>query len=1025
MSLITNNVPNLRTVNALRGESLTIDLGKTFSGGVLTAWMKKNPNDTTYREFEVIDGRYLFLTKERASDYYAIGTDTLLEEVEGKWFWDLRLVPTGGNAELEEILYTGTILFKNQVTDSRGTDITNPDTEGYIKDFIALHDTPASYGTAGQILVVTNSEDGLRFVDNVLPYNDAALIALINGKVDDNQVLTNVPFGALFTDTVYSDIDLKSRVSQNEADIEALQIDEAAQDILIDGVKTKTDFITITQAVDLDALESENSLNNDKVSNIPTSLQTGTRNSTQYGITSDGAVDDIVLLAATPTQAGVLTSAKLAEIVANSLKEGVSVGQALIISNTSGTNTGDQDISGIAANALDIAALEISEAAQDILIDNNKNKLDLLVVSTPVDLDQLFLDTELNNNKISNLPTVLQTGTRNSTQYGITSDGAVDDMLLFSATPTLAGLLTAEKYNEIVANKLKVGLTPEQIILLENFESVVAPTLEQVLTAGKSVYSPDLNSFIDFNMLVDAPANYINWVIDNIIGIDNSSFYFDSHGLKVTGSDEPEGGELWVGKNPYLRTINDLNDTYFKMGAPAAANVEIFLNTPSSTVDNEDIIIPLSVNGHFADNDGNIKLDLQEPDGLLRVGVIAQSGLNITVGVNEFRVTTNEIEALNTVFAGTVVAATSSFNRIDILEISPLGIISIVQGVENAELAFKPSVTIGSYEIGTITITGNTIDNVINSGARKDYVEKDEFAFLKVSGTGDKAEVSVNGTSTAFHFPEADSVSSISVAYNKRQYVYSGKKVYIRNSKPSGDLTIFNNSGTGNYKFFFADGNDLTIIPGQIVEFMFRIIDNAGGFLDQVGVGSSGGGGGVSGTSVSVRYEVTWTGGTQEFTTPTDYLSVSSVIVNGLTLSNSQYSLSGTNKVTILDTLDVNDYVIIIYGTTVALIADPAQITITTAVNITTDTLGNLGKAQKEKNVIIDNGVNAINLLVNGGEDFMASYVKNGTGAINFSQKMGRTLVLVDGTQVLDGAVGSTATISSIGTVDYLRISNA
>jgi hypothetical protein len=106
-------------------------------------------------------------------------------------------------------------------------------------------------------------------------------------------------------------------------------------------------------------------------------------------------------------------------------------------------------------------------------------------------------------------------------------------------------------------------------------------------------------------------------------------------------------------------------------------------------------------------------------------------------------------------------------------------------------------------------------------------------------------------------------------------------------------------------------------------------------------------------------------------------------------------------------------------------ISDPSQITITTAVSITTDTLGNLGKTQKGKNVIIDNGANAINITVNGGTDFVSSYVKHGSGVITFVQGSGRTLIQVDATAVFNGVVGSTATISSVGLVDYLRISNA
>lgn len=53
-------------------------------------------------------------------------------------------------------------------------------------------------------------------------------------------------------------------------------------------------------------------------------------------------------------------------------------------------------------------------------------------------------------------PTSLSTGTVTSTTYGITSDGGVDDVVLAEATTSLAGLLSAAKWNEIVANTDKV-----------------------------------------------------------------------------------------------------------------------------------------------------------------------------------------------------------------------------------------------------------------------------------------------------------------------------------------------------------------------------------------------------------------------------------------------------------------------------------------------------------------------------------------------------------------------------------------
>lgn len=100
------------------------------------------------------------------------------------------------------------------------------------------------------------------------------------------------------------------------------------------------------------------------------------------------------------------------------------------------------------------------------------------------------------------------------------------------------------------------------------------------------------------------------------------------------------------------------------------------------------------------------------------------------------------------------------------------------------------------------------------------------------------------------------------------------------------------------------------------------------------------------------------------------------------------------------------------------------QITITTSVSITTDTVDATGLIQKGRNVVVANSINAINITINGGTGFSASYLKHGSGAITFVQGVGRTLIQVDGAAVLNGEVGSTAVVSSIGTTDYLRISN-
>lgn len=100
------------------------------------------------------------------------------------------------------------------------------------------------------------------------------------------------------------------------------------------------------------------------------------------------------------------------------------------------------------------------------------------------------------------------------------------------------------------------------------------------------------------------------------------------------------------------------------------------------------------------------------------------------------------------------------------------------------------------------------------------------------------------------------------------------------------------------------------------------------------------------------------------------------------------------------------------------------QITITTSVSIDTTTTAS-GIGQKGRNVAIANGANNINYTINASDGFATSFTKHGTGSITFVQGSGRTMVQVDGTAVLNGALGSTATISSVGNLDYLRISNA
>jgi hypothetical protein len=112
----SRKIRKIKPRKALRGDSLSIDLGLSYPG-TMTAWMKRDPNDTTYRPFTIVDNRYLTLTKEETSDYYS--GDVLTQAVEGKWYFDVEWISEEPGAEAVTI-YTGTILFFNDVTESNG-----------------------------------------------------------------------------------------------------------------------------------------------------------------------------------------------------------------------------------------------------------------------------------------------------------------------------------------------------------------------------------------------------------------------------------------------------------------------------------------------------------------------------------------------------------------------------------------------------------------------------------------------------------------------------------------------------------------------------------------------------------------------------------------------------------------------------------------------------------------------------------------------------------------------------------------
>ena len=181
---------------------------------------------------------------------------------------------------------------------------------------------------------------------------------------------------------------------------------------------TKLSNITITQAVDLDQMEidvtannakagitpsqaSEITANTAKVSNVTTNLSEGTSTTTTVDVnSSDGT--NATLASASTTRAGLMSKAKFDEVVANNAKVGLTSGQITILNNTSGTNTGDQDISGIATNASNIATNVTAIALNTAKVTNATHTGEVTGSGALTIADDIVDEANL---KVSNAPT--------------------------------------------------------------------------------------------------------------------------------------------------------------------------------------------------------------------------------------------------------------------------------------------------------------------------------------------------------------------------------------------------------------------------------------------------------------------------------------------------------------------------------------------------------------------------------------------------------------------------------------------
>jgi hypothetical protein len=243
---------------------------------------------------------------------------------------------------------------------------------GNASNFISLLDTPIDYsGNSGYFVKVNEDEDGLEFsatssaISELSDIEDVTTTSVVNGEILvwntnhwENNTLAEAGISATGHTHTASDItDFDTEVSNN-SDVSA-------------NTSARHDALTVTDSSEIDFTLTGQDLT--------ASIISGSIDESKLDASVNASLDlaDSALQSFTETDP-VFIASEAFNIDADDITN---------LSNLSGTNTGDQDISGIATNASAISDIEA--------------KTDFITVTQAVDLDTMESNIATNNAKVS------------------------------------------------------------------------------------------------------------------------------------------------------------------------------------------------------------------------------------------------------------------------------------------------------------------------------------------------------------------------------------------------------------------------------------------------------------------------------------------------------------------------------------------------------------------------------------------------------------------------------------------------
>ncbi|WP_289659512.1 hypothetical protein [Flavobacterium panacagri] len=224
------------------------------------------------------------------------------------------------------------------------------------------------------------------------------------------------------------------------------------------------------------------------------------------------------------------------------------------------------------------------------------------------------------------------------------------------------------------------------------------------------------------------------------------------------------------------------------------------------------------------------------PDAIIVKGEIVKTLNELSIEEGAFTCRINQQIVTNSQpYSTTIEPAQEGYHRIDILVFTQNGTIVKIKGSEDLSSAQEPDTPDNTIKISFTSIFGLVIGDPEIPVVGDAYVSKASKSFIRMFQTGDVDTYPVDDRTYLKFETGMLSLKSLNISLSSN--IYHGKDFIFKNGT-TGNVTLYHNLGSGNFRFNIPNGQNLILKAEESVHFVMRAINSTGngGILDYVGI---------------------------------------------------------------------------------------------------------------------------------------------------------------------------------------------